>query len=534
MKKSERKPPLLLGAVVVGFAAFAVVFYSISLPGLAWDEAGAMSAATKYLEWAKLGPHQALSEAAITQYWVYGAEHPPFARLLAAAGMGPFYRPLGLLHSARIGAAVNFGFLCALIFYLVAKPRGVPAGVFSAASFALMPRIMGHAMLAELDMAMAMTWFLTVVFFVKAIESRRLWFLPGIGFGLALLTKINAPFVLVPLAIWGVAFYRKKALLPLIATPLIGLAILYAGWPWLWHHPFARMHWYVTDKLGRAPVETFYFFRTYGEKPAPWHYPLVMTFVTLPPGILAACIYGSIRSWSTVRRSPLVPLLFLNLAVIYGVASLPNVPKYDGVRLVLPAFPFLACLAGMGIAELWECLSRKFRKRIQVARVIVSAFFAVELISVALVYPFGLSYYNLLIGGPRGAAALGFETTYWGEVVDGDVVDFLNRTCKPNATVTVFPYGSQALQLLPYAFDVREDITFVEEWQGLYDYVVVVNRQGKLRGLPKALFETTRPLFSKGRAGVTLCAVYEVPPAYFTSPVARGTSARPHPSVQPD
>ena len=528
MRKSERKPPLLLGALIVGFAAFAVVFYSIALPGVAWDEAGAISAATKYLEWMKLGPRQALSEGTITEYWAYGSEHPPFARLLAAAGMGAFHSGLGLLHSARIGAAASFGFLCALIFYLVAKHRGVAAGVFSAASFVLMPRILGHAMLAELDMAMAMTWFLTVALFVKAMESRKLWFLPGLGFGLALLTKINAPFILVPLTIWGLAFYRKKALVPLLATIVIGLAIFYAGWPWLWHHPAGRLMGYVADKLDRPPVETLYFFRTYGEEPAPWHYPLVMTFVTLPPGILAACIYGSIRSWSTVKRSRLVPLLFLNLAVIYGVGVLPNVPKYDGIRLFLPAFPFLACLAGMGLGEWWEYLSKRFRRNPHTVRVIISIFFAFELVSVALVYPFGLSYYSLFIGGPRGASALGFETTYWGEVVDRAVVEFLNRNCKPYSRVAIFPYGSQAMDIFPYLFDVREDITLVEEWQAPYDYLVVVNRQGKLRGTPKLLLEKARPIFSKGRAGVRLCAVYEVPRNYFTSPAARDTSEEPY------
>ena len=42
MRRSERKPPLLLGALIVGFAAFAVVVYSNALPGVAWDEAGAV------------------------------------------------------------------------------------------------------------------------------------------------------------------------------------------------------------------------------------------------------------------------------------------------------------------------------------------------------------------------------------------------------------------------------------------------------------------------------------------------------------
>ena len=36
------------------------------------------------------------------------------------------------------------------------------------------------------------------------------------------------------------------------------------------------------------------------------------------------------------------------------------------------------------------------------------------------IHPYELCYYNELVGGVRGAYALGMETTYWYDVVNGN------------------------------------------------------------------------------------------------------------------
>ncbi len=44
----------------------------------------------------------------------------------------------------------------------------------------------------------------------------------------------------------------------------------------------------------------------------------------------------------------------INFAAILLLAALPWSPKYDGVRLFLPLFPFVALLAGAGFQRLWQ------------------------------------------------------------------------------------------------------------------------------------------------------------------------------------
>jgi len=49
------------------------------------------------------------------------------------------------------------------------------------------------------------------------------------------------------------------------------------------------------------------------------------------------------------------------------------------------------------------------------------------------IHPFELSYYNALIGGPRGAWHRGFELTYWFDGFNGRTLEELNQKLPPGA-----------------------------------------------------------------------------------------------------
>jgi hypothetical protein len=51
------------------------------------------------------------------------------------------------------------------------------------------------------------------------------------------------------------------------------------------------------------------------------------------------------------------------------------------------------------------------------------------------VHPYELSYYNALIGGPRGAWRRGFELTYWCDSLNNQALDELNRRLPPAAEI---------------------------------------------------------------------------------------------------
>ncbi|MBX6316224.1 MAG: 4-amino-4-deoxy-L-arabinose transferase, partial [Isosphaeraceae bacterium] len=53
----------------------------------------------------------------------------------------------------------------------------------------------------------------------------------------------------------------------------------------------------------------------------------------------------------------------------------------------------------------------------------------------ARIHPFELSYYNELIGGPRGAWKAGFELSYWYDAFDQETLTEINRRLPSGATV---------------------------------------------------------------------------------------------------
>ena len=51
------------------------------------------------------------------------------------------------------------------------------------------------------------------------------------------------------------------------------------------------------------------------------------------------------------------------------------------------------------------------------------------------IHPYELSYYNELIGGPRGAWTRGFELSYWYDAFNPAVIRELNAQLPPGAEV---------------------------------------------------------------------------------------------------
>ena len=105
-------------------------------------------------------------------------------------------------------------------------------------------------------------------------------------------------------------------------------------------------------------------------------------------------------------------------------------PAHDGVRLFLPTFFFLAAFAGWGTIWLADVLARTIRLPRSLAWLrlaLAGAVLGSAAVALVRIHPYELSYYNELVGGPRGAWEKGFELTYWYDAFNGPVLDDLNR-----------------------------------------------------------------------------------------------------------
>ncbi|MHC5544472.1 4-amino-4-deoxy-L-arabinose transferase, partial [Singulisphaera rosea] len=279
-----------------------------------------------------------------------------------------------------------------------------------------MPRVFAHAHLGALDTFIAFFWTLALLASARALDAKRPSLAmagAGILWGLALLTKIHAWFLPPILLIWALARYRKLWVLPpFLAWSATGIATFALGWPWLWYHTGERLAAYWGTGVERTSIFVQYFGQVYADRDIPWHYPWFYFAATVPVGLHALGLLGLSQSWRERRTDPAL-LLPAGSIVFFLTLFSTRVPVYDGERLFLMVFPLWALLIGRGFHSAWQWTSSR-----RIARIGLLGFFVAQGAGTLTVHPFGLSYYNALVGGLRGAERLGLELTYWNDAVD--------------------------------------------------------------------------------------------------------------------
>jgi 4-amino-4-deoxy-L-arabinose transferase-like glycosyltransferase len=488
-------------------------------PGLTWDEAIYFGRAAQYWGWFQGLPGGGLDAQAVARTW--GApDHPPLGSLWIAGAFAAFGSFLDMITAARLGAAVLFGLVVAAIFLWTAAKRDERTGLLAAGVFLLMPRVFADGHFANLEMMTLLLWLATVAAFERGIERRAWSVLCGLFFGLALLTKINGaflPFVLVP---WGLVFHGRKALRNVLCMALIGPAVFFAGWPLLWHFPVEGMQAYLANKTQRMLIPVHYLGTTYRDRVAPWHYPFVMLLATTPLPVFAGAAGGA---WAAARRlradwrgASFEALLLWAFAFPVLLLAAPGVPKYDGVRLMMPACPFLAILAAEGLAAGWDRLRAHpvvaaKPVRLRTVSATAAGVLAVWLfLPVAALHPYQLAYYGELAGGPTGARRLGFETTYWGDTFDDKALRFLNQNVPENGSVAFVAFGEFVWKDYLLTGDARQDITQADFERDRWDYLVVVPRQGMWDESVRAWMAANTPVWTNTLpGGVPICLIYK-------------------------
>jgi 4-amino-4-deoxy-L-arabinose transferase-like glycosyltransferase len=377
-----------------------------------------------------------------------------------------------------------------------------------------MPRVFAHAHFGALDTFISLFWTMALFAADRALGARRpVVAMSGAGvlWGLAILTKIHAWFLIPVVVIW--AFFRRgraaaaQTVLAVGAWLVSGFVVFGLGWPWLWYDTLRRFLAYLGTGVERASIRVQYLGQVYADRDVPWHYPWFYFAVTVPVGLHLFGLIGLVRGVHNRRADAFPVLLAVSIALFLVVFS-TRIPVYDGERLFLMVFPLWSVLIGLGFAAVWDHYKGRL-PRAALATLLVSQAYGL----VAL-HPFGLSYYNALVGGLPGADRLGLELTYWGDAVDSTLLARLVDDAPDGASVALVPtlYPKQGVVTTTRAMARRSLIPGDQESAPNARWILVSRRTAYWPPGFREQFERGRVVFQRSRQGVWLSALVEATP----------------------
>ena len=541
--------PLLTAAIVFFF--FLVIGITID-NRVPWtdDARFYVPAAAAYGEWAVAAltfDSNAWSRTGIEHAFRENHEHPPVGKYAMAATWLVFHRWTGMVdevRACRLGVILLWAMMVAMVFWCISRIRGLGPGLFGAFALATMPRVLFDGQVETLDLPVAALTVATFALLWQCLENPRWPIIAAtvVVFGLALGTKLNAPFFLVALfAYWLLLSPPRRTPqglrlgsvpVVILGMTLVSPLIVWLVWPWMWFDTLARLQQYLQYHLHHYNILFYFRGVLYSEEVAPWYAPTLLAGVTVPVCILLLAAFGAwlaaraiaarMRSFRCPGNDPLADnanARFAVLAAITGTVqlvavSLPGVPVYGGVKLFLPAFPFIAILAGLGFAELQQEI-QKVVQRIHL-RPWLSGGLAVALLLPGLLGVFAyhgawLSYYNEPAGGLRGAVAAGYERQYY-DLAYPEIPKALNDLLPNGGSVAFLP-------------NPKEYTPYLARWQKSGDLhrnirrappenadLLVLTHERRWQEYPElqARYRTYRLAAQQKVAGVPLFSIYDL------------------------
>lgn len=564
MQLATRKPRLIDGLIggllVVLYLTMALA--TLNKVGITWDEPTYFRASEVYASYfyhVLRGKEDPLDPTFIDHKWNLNHEHPVFSKTLSGLIWAIILRlnngKLSFVQSMtayRLSTALLTAIGVLVVYLFASKAYGRAVGIASSLALIFIPRFFAHSRYAALDVPIAVMWLLTVWAFWSGLENWKFGILSGVLFGLALNTKINAFFIPFALLPWLVVSFRDKIkfesnqMIPnfersikvmgrRVPTSFVTISsffvvaplVFFLTWPWLWHDTILRIGRYLRFHFQHFSILCYYLGKTY--EMTPWHYPFVMLAITLPLPILSFSVIGALKAiHDTISLNNRTSFLILiNAFVPVVIFSSPNTLGYDGIRLFMPALPFIALLAGIGVGytikQIRSLLKRstgllkgkKIDRYASVAYLFVLILLIIQGASAFITEdPYESVYYNSLVGGTNGAVNK-FELEYWGQA-HIEAVRWLNRYAIRNATV--FSMISHLLVVYQKGWSqfisegvLRDDIQITEDPELLAtsDYIILLTRQGFFTEWQWNLFQEVQPIFSYQVDGAPIIQIYD-------------------------
>ncbi len=351
-------------------------------------------------------------------------DYPTYARSVAPILADPVERAAV---AGRTPAILLVILLAAVVYRWGRDMWGEWGGLLALGTLAFDPNLLAHGRLATNDVGVTTlgTWGLYLVWRWERRPTWRRALAAGLVLGMTSVAKSSGIFwVAIGVGWAGITWWLNQRRVPgglqvilmggaafVILWAMYGFAIgpLPAG-PAI---PVpAPHHW--QGVLQHATPENKPWVIALGElhhAPWPWYFPLAFLIKNPLPLLftipLAAAALGRKRLWAQLKLLIVFAILYLTLAIVRG----PNL----GYRHILPIHPLIHLLLAGGVVTIWEHLHTG-QHRWRWAAIALAGFGVWYIVGTLRIYPFELSFFNELIGGPdQGWRYLEGSNTDWGQ-----------------------------------------------------------------------------------------------------------------------
>jgi dolichyl-phosphate-mannose-protein mannosyltransferase len=492
----------------LAFASAAVAFVFLAATSRAipivWDEGEYLGRAAQLAGWFRLiatpsspdGGLHAFSARVIHDQWIainWYEGHPGWALVPMAITKLLFGGGLAELTAARLGTILIVSAACSAVAFHMRNTFGTVSAIVAVTALLTFPRLFSEEHFATLD-AQLMAWWLMLWASDLLRRSDTAGLLrTGMLAGFTSAAKFTGWLAWIPIVVSRLITRDRRHVIGLLVIIPVGLLTFFVVSPPLWHHPRSEFLAHVNLNLHRnlnIPI-TFFGERYDQDHTLPWYNTLAWLLLVTPLPLL---ILGSagLASCASRRDGPSISLM-LHWATLMIVRALPGVPPHDGIRLFLPAFGFWCVLAGVGGQAVWDWSSQLAdARRMLLARAALVAALAAGGVNLARYYPQTLSHYSALVGGVRGATALGMEPAYWWDSLDSEVLAWINEHTEPDERV---------------AFSASANISILHGWGrlhpvqaprgGVFKWYVLQNRTAFLADSDRQLMARGTPALVK-------------------------------------
>jgi hypothetical protein len=205
---------------------------------------------------------------------------------------------------------------------------------------------------------------------------------------------------------------------------------------------------------------------------------------------------------------------------------MPQAPKYDEVRLLLPAYGPLVLLCALEVGSWWRWLLTRWGQQFSplIRRACLMVIGVLILLPSVKIYPYNLVYFSPLIGGITGAREKGFDLEYLG-VSMHRLNPKLSEVARPGDILLLAgcnalvyhdgPEGWPAIPagLHPIDFKLLREVSFSNRSV----FAILSSRYGDLGPDARLVLEKLPPLDTVAYQGERLFSLHRITPEFVKS-----------------